>query len=119
MMAAVNVDLAQLHTLAAQMAALGPRAELMAREVIRDAAERAEDRARDLVPYRTGDLHNSIYSKPIDSGLGFELGATMEYAGFVELGTSRMAPQPYIRPAFEHATSVGMATMNSLLGRML
>lgn len=111
--------LEQLSLLAQQMAALGPQAEMMARATMEDMAERAEDLAREIVPYDTGKLHDSIFSKPTLDRLGFELGATMDYAGFVEFGTVRMAPQPYLRPAIETVSRLGISTMNSLLRRML
>jgi HK97 gp10 family phage protein len=54
--------------------------------------------AREYVPVKTGFLRATIFWKKIKQGL-FQLGAWAYYAGFVEWGTSRQDPQPYIRPA--------------------
>jgi HK97 gp10 family phage protein len=61
----------------------------------------AEDMARTIVPVDTGYLQSTIYHKVDDDNFGAELGATADYAAFVELGTSRMAAEPFIRPALE------------------
>jgi HK97 gp10 family phage protein len=75
---------------------------------IRVAANRVADeeipkivtRARELAPVRTGRLRNSIYWRKTGF-LGYEVGARVFYAGFVELGTRFMRARPYLRPAIE------------------
>ena len=46
---------------------------------------------------RTGRLRNSI-SHAMDDDSAY-VGTNVEYAAYVELGTSKMAPRPFIRPA--------------------
>lgn len=58
--------------------------------------------AKRIVPIDTGNLFDSILPGPrlssqIVASADIVVDAT--YAGFVEFGTVRMAPQPYIRPA--------------------
>jgi HK97 gp10 family phage protein len=74
----------------------GPIAELLERlgsEIVEDA--------KDLAPVDTGHLRESIGHTV--TGEGFESTLTVEasadYAGYVELGTRYMAPQPFLRPA--------------------
>lgn len=55
---------------------------------------------------RTGRLRASIrWSIPgsDDRGAFVDIGSNVVYAPFVELGTSRMAARPYLRPALEAA----------------
>jgi HK97 gp10 family phage protein len=52
-----------------------------------------------LVPIDTGFLQSSIYAS-VD-GMQLELGATADYASFVEFGTRFMSAQPFLRPAFD------------------
>jgi HK97 gp10 family phage protein len=49
----------------------------------------------------TGRLRSSIQHTPGRDARGpyVDVGTNVEYATFVEYGTSRMAPQPYMRPA--------------------
>jgi len=58
------------------------------------------ERAREIVPVRTGYLRSTIYRKKIGF-LGWEVGASAFYAGFVEFGTRYMRARPYLRPAVE------------------
>jgi len=58
-----------------------------------------EDQAKSIVPVRTGFLRSTIYHNAI--GFVLDFGATADYASYVEFGTSRMASQPYIRPALD------------------
>jgi HK97 gp10 family phage protein len=60
-----------------------------------------EAQAKDIVPVDTGFLQSTIYHNVDPASLTLELGATADYAAYVELGTRRMAAQPYIRPAFD------------------
>lgn len=58
------------------------------------------DRAQQLCPVDTGNLQKSgfIQAEGDDNLLiGFEA----EYASFVEMGTYKMAAQPFLRPAFD------------------
>lgn len=58
--------------------------------------------AKRIVPVRTGALKRSIVpgrTKESRVTIDGSILVTEPYAGFVEFGTSNMAPQPYIRPA--------------------
>jgi len=54
---------------------------------------------------RTGRLRSSITWQVFADGEGLyaDIGSNVEYAGYVELGTERMAPRPYLRPALPAA----------------
>jgi HK97 gp10 family phage protein len=71
------------------------------------AAERvgkaAYDLARDLCPVDTGALRDSItYEvRRVATGWAVVVLAGEEYALYVELGTSRMEAQPFLRPALD------------------
>lgn len=49
------------------------------------------------VPVDTGELRASGYAEVV--GDHVEVGYTAEHAPFVELGTEKMAPRPFLRPA--------------------
>jgi HK97 gp10 family phage protein len=61
-----------------------------------------ESTAKELAPVDTGRLRSSIASKvkkiAEDEVQGF-VGTNVEYAPYVEWGTSKMEAQPYLRPA--------------------
>ena len=63
----------------------------------------AESHAKELCPVDTGRLRNSI-SHETDSDSVY-IGTNVEYAAFVELGTSKMKARPYLRPAAENYTN--------------
>jgi HK97 gp10 family phage protein len=58
---------------------------------------KVEASAKRIVPVDSGDLHDSIHTEVTSEGM-FVV-ADEEYASHVELGTSKMAAQPYLRPA--------------------
>ena len=57
----------------------------------------AEGYAKEECPVDTGRLQNSI-SHARDDNAAY-IGTNVEYAPYIELGTSRMKPRPYLRPA--------------------
>lgn len=59
----------------------------------------AEGYAKKACPVDTGRLRNSIAHQVRPSEKSVYIGTNVEYAPYVELGTSRMKPQPFLRPA--------------------
>lgn len=62
--------------------------------------------AKQKVPVRTATLQGSIQMRPAkergDDVVGLWGSWNVDYALYVEKGTSRMAAQPYLRPAADH-----------------
>jgi len=52
-------------------------------------------------PVDTGRLRNSITYKIVIDEEAVYVGTNVEYAPYVELGTSKRKPHPYIKPAVE------------------
>ena len=69
----------------------------LAEVVVAKSAFDLERLAKQAAPVRTGNLRSSISTDV--RGLEAEVGPTANYGVFVELGTSRQAPQPYLMPA--------------------
>lgn len=109
----------QLDLLAGQLAQVGALAEAGARAVVRTGGRQAYQDARQRVPVRSGHLRSTIYLREDADGRGYEVGATAEYAHFVEFGTVHMAPQPFIGPAFDQSEAISMFAINALLDRLL
>ena len=76
----------------------------LARAVVAKSAQTVEGKAKLRAPVRTGNLRNSISTTIIDDGLTAEVGPTASYAPYVEFGTARQAPQPFLIPAAEEVT---------------
>lgn len=77
------------------------RAKARALEII---GGKAESYAKKRCPVDTGRLRNSITHQRYDENTEV-IGSNVEYAPYVELGTSRMAARPYLRPAAENHTA--------------
>jgi len=86
---------------------------------LRKIVEEIRDEAKQKCPVDTGALQKSIriqtYSKPagVMAKLGVSAGGytvnpktgqTVNYASFVEYGTSRNPAQPFLRPAYQNKT---------------
>lgn len=65
----------------------------------------AEGYAKRLCPVDTGLLRNSITHAGSSDDTTAYVGTPVEYASYVEYGTSRTKPHPYIKPAVEEHTS--------------
>lgn len=71
-----------------------PKAQLIVQKTGHDLVAAAQA----VCPVDTGNLKNSISVDVTDDGLGFEAGPTAFYGLYVEQGTSRMSPEPYMTP---------------------
>ena len=60
-----------------------------------------ENYAKSIVPVRTGYLRSTIAFRAFEAPLMFWFGATAYYASYVEFGTWKMMPEPYLRPALD------------------
>jgi HK97 gp10 family phage protein len=94
---AVGADASELRRLAADLAAVPAELHPRAADIVGRTAHAIEGTAKQFAPVLTGALRSSI-GADVD-GLTAEIGPTVHYAGYVEEGTSRMQPQPYMRPA--------------------
>jgi len=65
----------------------------------------AESYAKRDCPVDTGRLRNSITNAVEVGEQSVYIGSNVEYAAFVELGTSRMKARPYLKPAATQHTS--------------
>lgn len=88
------------------------KAKQMALEII---GGKAESYAKKLCPVDTGRLRNSITHQQYDENTEV-IGTNVEYAPFVELGTTRMSARPYLRPAAEGHTAEYLAIMKQVYG---
>lgn len=75
------------------------------RETLQEWADDVDDTAKHTVAERTGALHGAIEKRVYDgtgiARVGVFDGEPLEYAQYVEKGTSSMREQPYLVPAFE------------------
>jgi HK97 gp10 family phage protein len=115
----MGVDASDFRKLAADLtgaqAKVGPRAQIVVRKSLVDGVAAAKNR----VPVDTGNLKGSIRHSDLRTvgstgTIGGEFGPTAEYGPYVELGTSRMAPQPYMGPAADLITPAFEAAMAQL-----
>ena len=70
-------------------------------EVTNEINELAYQYANDTAPVDSGELKSSIFME--GSNGEYSMGATADYAIFVEFGTSNMPAQPFIYPSYNRA----------------
>jgi HK97 gp10 family phage protein len=70
--------------------------------MIARVGEEVAQKAKDLAPVDTGALQASIAAHPGTSPIAeAQIIASVDYAAFVEFGTSRQAAQSYLRAALD------------------
>jgi len=108
----VHLDLSQLAALGVRLNAAGPTVQAGAATALGRTAYAIQGDAQILCPVDTGNLMNSI-STTVE-GMTAEIGPTADYGIYVELGTSKMAGQPYMAPAFERRVPEYVDALGSL-----
>lgn len=96
-MPSVIIDASEVAALGALFATNAGTIDVESATSVTVAAQATEEMARSLAPVLTGRLRDSIRSEGV--GTEREVIADSEYAVYVEFGTSRQAPQPFMFPA--------------------
>jgi HK97 gp10 family phage protein len=110
-------DFSEIYKLATDLGKAGAKAGFMASAAIAKTAHDIERDAKVAAPVDTGNLRNSISSDI--ARLHAEIGPTAAYGIYVEYGTSRMAPQPYLGPAFDRNAPGLEKAIGDIGGRIL
>lgn len=92
------------------------RFEKESTEGLMDVAKEIEEKAKRFVRVRTGALRDSITAQEISE---LEVAVSMLFYGYyLEYGTSRMPPYPFIRPALEQIKPHVSKTVWNHLGKL-
>lgn len=111
------VDTTEVRHLAFDLGKAPADVEEKAARAIAKTAHEIEADAKAIVSVDTGFLKNSI-STDVD-GLTAEIGPTANYGVYVEEGTSRMSPEPYMRPAFDRRKEGLVQALEQIAGDIL
>lgn len=85
-------------------------------EAVKAGAETVRDGAAAACPVDTGALRDSITAE--SDGNSAIVSANTDYAAFVEFGTSKMAPQPYLVPALIENSQAVLSSIADALTSM-
>lgn len=94
--------MARLQQNLTKIAALAPKAASAA--LLRTGQDITE-LVKQITPVDTGALRQSYGAVPVDAHT-VHVGSDMEYAPYVEFGTSKMAAQPHLTPAMVRAQNI-------------
>jgi HK97 gp10 family phage protein len=101
----VSLNISQLELLYADLKNAPNSVVRNAKIAIKKTALDIERNAKAIVPVDTGNLKNSIGHSDMRSlsrdSMAVEIGPTANYGRYVELGTSRMAPQAFMGPSLD------------------
>ena len=92
-------DFSELIAISAELAKASAEVTRRAQVVVRKTAADIEASGKRNAPVDTGHLRGSISTTMSIGGLSAEIGPTASYGAYVEFGTRRMRPQPFMRPA--------------------
>jgi len=115
--ASLTVHMDDLNKLIATLAKKTEGIDSRTAQVVRKAAFDVERFAKTYAPVDTGFLRSSIHTVIKTNNLrvySAEIIADADYASYVEYGTSRMAPQPYLQPALDRVMPGFLAVMEQL-----
>lgn len=113
----------ELDRIAADLKSTADQTQKKARAVVRQAGLSVANGARTRAPVDTGFLRSSIRMRNAKSGqrntVSVEVTASAHYAVYVEYGTSRMGPQPYMAPAADRVMPTFAEAVSRIGGDLL
>lgn len=112
----ISFDFSELQNLAGDLGAAGEKAIGLARQVVAKAAHDVEAHAKSNAAVDTGAMRNSIGVDMFGNAVlsRATVGPTVNYAPFVENGTYRMPPQPFMGPAAATIEPAFLAAMGQI-----
>lgn len=108
-----------LMRLSIDLTQAGQAAQFLAPRIVAKAASDVEAAGKARCPVDTGTLRNSIGSDLDLAGASAIIGPAADYGAYVEYGTSRMGPQPYMGPALDQVAPGFIAAIERLGGDIL
>lgn len=110
----MGFDASELRSLAADLGTIPKISGQLAKVAVKKTAKDIESTAKQLAPVDTGFLRGAISTSDLrnvnQDSPSAEVRASANYAIYQELGTSRMAPQPFMGPAADkHAPAFEQA----------
>ncbi|QAY69990.1 HK97-gp10 family putative phage morphogenesis protein [Xylanimonas protaetiae] len=115
----MGFDVRGIRRMAADLRDVAEQAGPVVELVVRKTALDVERDAKTLAPVDTGNLRASISMdvEATDSTVSAEIGPTASYGLFLEVGTSRMAPRPFMGPALDRNAPAFDAAMAQIVDR--
>ena len=112
-------DFSELLKLSADLGKASTEVTRRAQLVVAKTAHDIEASGKRNAPVDTGHLRNSISTTISGGGLSAEIGPTASYGAYVEFGTRRMRPQPYMGPAADFHLPAFAEAVAQLGGELL
>lgn len=116
---ASKVRITGVGKLRSQLVDMAQRMETAGEVAERQGAQDVRTDMRALAPVDSGHLRDSIRVEEGAGGLQVGPGDEVDYAMFVEYGTSRMVAQPYAGPAANRARTEFTSTVRDTVKRAL
>ena len=117
----MSVDASDFFSLSRDLSAASRELVPVARQIIQKGVQDIKRDAQLGSPVDTGFLRSSITyeTRVLSTSVVGEVGPTAEYGAFVEYGTSRSGPQPYMGPAFARNAPYIEAALDQAIARLL
>ncbi|MDO7847457.1 HK97 gp10 family phage protein [Hymenobacter sp. M29] len=111
---AITTKLVGVESLLAKLRAYATNAPLRVQAAVTASLEQMETDAKALAPVDSGQLRDSIHANP-SGRLAGSVTVGVDYAKWVELGSGRNAPQPFLYPAYHRNKTAFLASLKQAL----